>query len=297
VFDLESTRFKPGRTDSSNQSQTGFYGLGFDWTVPIAFKGTGLFIGAEGTYGILQSTNASNVMSSVNTDGVLQLMPHAGVGLAFRGVGLFADAGWRFQLFENSSSGKAGVDGLVLQGGVRVDMKEGRDRDDAWNIGYTARAFTPNGSNLYSQYGGLPGMSGAGPMLGHQVTITGNGDGRRWDQGLAFIYMGADSATGLQSLRVMDLGYIVTWHAFETHQAFNPYLGVRAGIGNVTGAPSVVSEAYYLSLSAHAGLDLSLGRSFVLRTGFAYDGTTYSNTVSNGSLDGYALEAGLIVRL
>jgi hypothetical protein len=49
--------------------------------------------------------------------------------------------------------------------------------------------------------------------------------------------------------------------------------------------------------SAHTGLDLSLGRSLVLRTGFAYDAFTYKNTVANGSLDGYALEAGLIVRL
>jgi predicted Zn-dependent protease len=298
VLDLESTRFKPGRTDASNQNQTGFYGLGFDWTVPIAFKGTGLFIGAEATYGILQSQTAINAMSTVNTDGVLQLMPHAGVGLAFRGVGLFADAGWRFQLFENASSRQAGVDGLVLQGGVRVDMKEGYDRDRAWNIGYTARAYTPNGSNVYRNYGGLPGLSGAGPLLAHQLTITGNGRGRSVDQGVSLIYMGADALNGGRAFRSYEVAYIVTWHAFDTHQVFNPYLGGRLGVGQVRGDASVFADDNgMLVLSGHAGLDTSFGDTFVLRTGFAYDGVAFENSIANGSLSGYALEAGLIVRL
>jgi hypothetical protein len=296
---MESTRFKPGRTDSSNQNQVGFYGLGFDWTVPIAFKGTGLFVGAEAAWGVLQSTTSSTVMNAVNWDGVVQVMPHAGVGLAFRGVGLFADVGWRFQLFENSSSRSAGVDGLVLQGGVRVDMKEGRDRDDAWNVGYTARAFTPNGSNVYSRYGGLPGMSGAGPLLAHQFAITGNGDGRRWDQGFAFTYMGADAVGGGTAFKSYEGSYIVTWHAFETHQAFNPYLGGRVGIGKVSGDTAVFSQGSSWSgvLGVHAGLDLSFGETFVLRTGVGYDGVGLENSNANSSLSGYALEAGLIVRL
>jgi hypothetical protein len=237
-------------------------------------------------------------MSTVNTDGVLQLMPHAGVGLAFRGVGLFADAGWRFQLFENASSRQAGVDGLVLQGGVRVDMKEGYDRDRAWNIGYTARAYTPNGSNVYRNYGGLPGLSGAGPLLAHQLTITGNGRGRSVDQGVSLIYMGADALNGGRAFRSYEVAYIVTWHAFDTHQVFNPYLGGRLGVGQVRGDASVFADDNgMLVLSGHAGLDTSFGDTFVLRTGFAYDGVAFENSIANGSLSGYALEAGLIVRL
>jgi predicted Zn-dependent protease len=302
VLDLESTRFKSGRTDASNYNQVGFYGLGFDWTMPVAFKGTGLFLGAEATYGMLQSSVMSNP-SAVNKDWVLQVMPHAGIGVAVKGVGLFADAGWRFQLFENASSGKAGVDGLVLQGGVRVDMREGDDREvSGIDLGYTARAYTPNGSNIYSRYGGLPLTSGAGPLLGHELSLTSNGRrSRSVDQGAAFIYMGADQVGGGTALKVMELSYVLTWHAFDTHQVFNPYLGLRAGLNRISAndpaAFSKSSTQYGFVGAVTAGLDLSLSDSFVLRGGVAYDGVLYDNSVANSSLSGYAVEAGVIIRL
>jgi TolB-like protein len=297
VLDLESTRWKSGRTDATNRNQAAFYGLGFDWTVPIAFKGTGLFVGAEATYGVLQSSQMTT--ATINTDWVLQLMPHAGVGLAFKGVGLFADAGWRFQLFENSSSGKAGVDGLVLQGGVRVDMNEGRDVDSAWNFGYTARAYTPNGRSVYSRYGGLPLTSGAGPLLGHELTLTGNGRGGSIEQGAAFIYMGADDAGGGAALKLMELSYLLTWHAFDTHQVFNPYIGTRLGFNKISGNAQVLgNDASYLFVAAAmAGLDVSLGESFAIRGGVAYDGMLGSDFTGDAAMSGYALEAGLLIRM
>jgi predicted Zn-dependent protease len=294
LLDLESTRLTSGRT-STDRNQTAFYGMGLDLTVPIAFKGTGLFLGVEATYGVLQSSTAA---APVTTDGVVQLMPHAGVGLAFRGVGLFADAGWRFQLFENKESGKAGVDGLVLQGGVRVDMKEGEDRDSTWDFGYTARAFAPNGSAAYGRYGGLPLMSGGGPLLGHQFTLMGNTHkSPSLEQGIAFLYMGADGTSGAAALKVIELSYILTWHAFSTHQFLNPYVGLRAGFNSVKGDASILGQASQSGWvgAVLTGVDFNFGQTFVLRTGFAYDAV--QATSGNGSLSGYAVEAGIIFRL
>jgi tetratricopeptide (TPR) repeat protein len=294
VLDLESTRWTSGRTDATNRNQAAFYGLGFDWTFPIAIKGTGLFLGAEATYGVLQSSVMTD--AAVNTDWVLQLMPHAGLGLAFHGVGLFADAGWRFQLFKNDSSKEAGLDGLVLQGGVRVDMSEGRDVDSSWNIGYTARAYTPNGRAIYSRYGGLPLTSGAGPLLGHEFTLTGNGRGGSIEQGAAFIYTGADDSTGGSALKMMELSYVLTWHAFDTHQIFNPYIGTRLGFNKVSGV--LGSDSSYLFVAAaQAGLDIALGESFALRGGVAYDGMLGDDFTGDSALSGYALEAGLMFRM
>jgi tetratricopeptide (TPR) repeat protein len=296
LFDLESTRLKSGRTDASNRDQVGFYGMGADLTIPIAFHGTGLFLGAEATYGVLQSSTAAS--SSVNTDWVLQLMPHAGVGLAWRGVGLFADAGWRFQLFDNASSGKAGVDGLVLQGGVRIDMKEHADRDSTWDFGYSARAFSPNGSAAYSTYGGLPFTSGGGPLLGHQFTLMGNTNkSRSLEQGIAVIYMGADGTNGAAALKLWEVSYILTWHAFETAQFFNPYLGFRVGFNSIKGDAGILGKTSGGGWvgAGLAGVDFNFGETFVLRTGLAYDGM--SATEGNGSLSGYAIEAGIVVRL
>jgi hypothetical protein len=298
VLDLESTRWTSGRGDMTNRNQAAFYGLGFDWTMPIAFKGTGLFLGAEATYGVLQSSVMTS--TAVNTDWVLQLMPHAGVGVAFHGVGLFADAGWRFQVFkDDSTSHSAGVDGLVVQGGVRVDMNEGRDVESTWNIGYTARAFTPNGRNVYSRYGGLPLTSGAGPLLGHEFTLTGIGRGGSIEQGAAFIYTGADDSGGGAALKMMELSYVLTWHAFDTHQVFNPYLGTRLGFSKVSGDAAILgSDSSYLFVAAAlAGIDISLGQSFAIRGGVAYDGMLGDDFTGDSAVSGYALEAGLLFRM
>jgi tetratricopeptide (TPR) repeat protein len=297
LLDLESTRLTSGRSDASNRNQTGFYGVGVDWTMPIAFHGTGLFLGVEGTYGVLQSSTAT---SPVTTDWVLQLMPHAGAGLAWRGVGLFADAGYRVQLFRNDASKSASVGGLVLQGGVRVDMSEGSERDKTWDLGYTARAYAPNGSAVYGRYGGLPFTSGGGPLLGHELSVVGGGGGSHFGQGVAFIYMGADGTSGAAALKVYELSYVGTFHAFTTEQFFNPYLGFRLGFNVIKGDEAILGKASSTGLvgAATAGVDFNFGQTFTLRAGFAYDGV-YTDTKddSNGSLSGYAVEAGAIFRL
>ncbi len=302
LLDLESTRLTTGRADGSNRNQTGFYGMGVDWTLPIAFHGTGLFVGAEATYGVLQSSLAatSTVAESLTTDWVLQLMPHAGAGFAFRGVGLFADAGWRFQLFKNDSSKSASVGGLVLQGGVRVDMAEGSERDKTFDIGYTARAYAPNGSAAYKRYGGLPFTSGGGPLLGHELTLMGNSNkSPSFEQGVAFIYMGADGTSGASALKLYELSYVATFHAFATQQFFNPYLGFRLGFDVIKGDASVIGKASQTGFvgAAMAGIDFNFGETLVLRGGFAYDGVYTGDSTGNGSLSGYAVEAGVIFRL
>jgi hypothetical protein len=300
VFDLESTRWTSGRNDASNRDQVAYYGAGIDVTVPIAFNGTGLFLGAEATYGLLQSSTAAS--TGVARDFVLQLMPHAGVGLAWRGVGLFADAGWRLQfLRDDKTSGKAGVDGLVLQGGVRIDMADNRDRSSTWDVGYLARIYTPNGSAIYKGFGGLPlvGGSSGGALLGHELTIMGHGHGARWDHGLSVLYMGNGENGGSGSLKVYEVSYGVFWHAFETEQVLNPYLGGRVGfdyISVATGDAKANGKAGWAG-ALSAGLDLNLGDTFVVRGGFSYDGHANDNSTGDGTLSGYAVEAGLVVRL
>src|SRR5262249_40068847 len=51
VLDLESTRLQPGRDDRTDRARVAFYGAGFDWTLPFASHGTGLYVGAEAEAG------------------------------------------------------------------------------------------------------------------------------------------------------------------------------------------------------------------------------------------------------
>jgi len=305
VVDLESTRFRAGRDDTMNRGQVAFYGLGFDWTLPLARNGTGVFLGAEATAGVLQgSTKTSSIVQS---GGVVQVMPHAGAGVAYRGVGLFADAGWRVQVL--SPAGSASESGLVLQGGLRVEMAAGDARAPtgfdrgSFDLGYAARVYAPNGSNVYSRYGGLPFASGTGPMLGHELTLTtGAHLPRHADHGLSLTYLGADRAGGGAGLNVVGLGYVATWHAFAARQLLNPYVGLRLGLDYISSGDKTSTTFSYAAqvgavASGSAGVDVAVARQVAVRLGVSYDAVAYANRVPNGSLSGYAALAGLIVRL
>jgi hypothetical protein len=300
VVDLESTRLQAGRNDQSDRAQAAFYGLGFDWTVPFASHGTGAFVGAEAVAGVLQSSTMST--PTVGKDGVLQVMPHAGAAVAYRGFGLFADAGWRFQLLaDEATSGKASVGGLVVQGGLRVEMEPGAARSTpSLDVGYVARLYSPNGSRVYGRYGL---GDGTGPLYQSEVVVSTNALVPRvlhMDNGLAVTYVGAGQAGGGPGLHMAGLGWIATFHAFATHQLFNPYAGVRLGflyISNDDSSTFQYAKQVGLVASGLAGVDVGLHRRVALRLGVAYDGVAYANNVADASLSGYAAEAGLLIKL
>jgi hypothetical protein len=302
VVDLESTRWQPGRGDTTDRAQVAFYGLGLDWTVPFATHGTGLFVGAEAAAGVLQTSRMTT--PTVGTDGVLLLTPHVGGAVAYRGVGLFVDAGWRFQLLADAAaSGQAKQDGLVLQGGLRVEMPRGETSDGrAFSLGYTARFYSPNGSRVWNRYGGLFNAD-AGPLVGHELALTtGAGLPRalHLDYGVALNYLGASQDGGGAALSMLGLGALATWHAFATHQLLNPYGGVRVGFAYISSDDATTFQ-YKRQVSPvfsfGAGLDVAVLRRVALRLGVAYDVVDNANAVDNASLSGYAVEAGLAVRL
>ena len=307
VVDLESTRLQPGRNDKMDREQVAFYGLGFDWTVPFASHGTGLFVGAEAAGGVLQSSTMAT--TTVATDGVLQIMPHAGGAVSYRGVGLFVDAGWRFQLLADSAtSGQASTGGVVLQGGLRVEMQPGDTRETdgltvgAFDLGYAARFYSPNGSRIYSRYGGVFGAD-SGPLVQHELLLTTSAYLPRalhMEQGLALTYLGAGQDGGGTALSMVGLGWLGTWHAFATQQLFNPYLGLRLGFVVISSGDATTFEykrqAAFMA-SGMAGVDVAVLRRLALRLGVAYDAIDNGNNVANASLSGYAIEAGVIVRL
>jgi hypothetical protein len=298
VFDLESTRWRSGREDATNPGATALYSLGVDWSVPLVLGPWALVGGAEVMGGALQSSAPSS--SVVNTGLALLAMPHVGAQIMIRHVGLFLDAGWRFQLAQSSSLGKASEGGYVFQSGLRLEMKEGELPAQGYDVGYTARFYAPNGSNVYGRYGGLPATSSRGPLLGHQVAFTTtDGVPRGAEHGVALTYIGSDRANG-PSLSLFELGYQLTWHAFKTRQILNPYLGAQVGLVYVkSDDPSTFSSSSQLGVVGvlRAGLDVEVARRVRLRAGFAYDEVGYSNDVSNSSLSGYSVEAGAIIRL
>ena len=302
VVDLESTRRVSGRNDTMDRGQVGFYGLGFDWTLPFASHGTGLYVGAEAAGGVLQSSTA--MTTNVATEGVLQLMPHVGGAVSYRGFGLFADAGWRFQLLADSAtSGQASAGGLVLQGGLRVEMAPSATRETSdFNLGYAARLYSPNGSRVYTRYGGVFGAD-SGPLVAHELLLTTSAYLPRalhMDQGLALTYLGADQDGGGTALTMLGIGWLGTWHAFATRQLFNPYLGLRLGVVAISTGDATTFEyktqAAFVA-SGMAGVDVAVLRRLALRLGVAYDAVNNSNNKDNASLSGYAVEAGVIVRL
>ena len=298
VLDLESTRWRSARDDVMSGGATAFYGLGLDWSVPFMLGGTGLVVGAEAMGGVLQSAKAGS--SAVDTGVALQLMPHAGAVVMLKNVGVFLDAGWRLQLAESSSLGQASEGGFVFQGGLRVEMKENEPAPDGLAVGYTARAYAPNGSNIYSAYGGLPATNSKGPLLGHELTLTtGARLPRRLEHGVALTFVASDRASG-PSLQIFGVAYLATVHAFATRQLLNPYVGAQAGVVYIrheeTEAFSQGSQPGAVG-TLRAGLDVDVTRRVRLRAGFAYDEVVYSNDRANGSLSGYAVEAGAIIRL
>jgi hypothetical protein len=304
VFDLESTRWAPGRGDRSDRAQVAYYGAGVDWSIALTSLrrgavGGGVFVGAEATAGVLQSTTMTT--SAVETGGVLQLMPHAGGAVSYRGVGLFVDAGWRFQLFTADAAGDASVGRLVVQGGLRVDMPEGAPAERAGlQLGYEAHIFSPNGSRIYGRYGGAFG-GGSGPLLEHELRVTtGAHLPRRLDLGLALTYLGAGQAGGGTPLNIVGVNVVGAAHAFATRQLFNPYLGVRLGLAYMSSNdPSTFRYSSQIGAlaAASAGVDVQAIQRAALRLGVAYDAFAYANDRSNASLSGYAVEAGLVVRL
>jgi hypothetical protein len=309
VFDLESTRWSPGRADRSDRAQVAYYGAGVDWSIALApFRrgavGGGVFAGAEATAGVLQSSTMTT--PAVETGGVLQVMPHAGGAVSYRGVGLFVDAGWRFQLLTADAAGDASVGGLVVQGGLRVDMPEGAPSERSGSIrqnldvGYEAHVFSPNGSRVYGRYGG-PFGGGSGPMLEHELRVTtGARLPRRLDLGLAVTYLGAGQAGGGTPLNVAGLNVVGTAHAFAARQLFNPYVGLRLGLAYMSSNdPSTFRYSAQIGAvaAASAGVDVQAIQRAALRLGVAYDAFAYANDRPNASLSGYAVEAGLVVRL
>jgi hypothetical protein len=304
VVDLESSRWQPGRDDRMDRAQVAFYGLGFDWTVPFASHGTGVFVGAEAAGGVLQTSTA--LSPDVHNDGVLQLMPHAGAAVAYRGVGVFADAGWRFQLLADEASGHARAGGVLLQGGLRVEMERGDARDTrAFDLGYTARFISPNGSRIWSHYGGVFGAT-SGPLVAHELDVTTSAylpAALHMDQGVALTYVGAGQDGGGGALTMVGLGWLGTWHAFATRQLLDPFVGLRLGfvyISNDDAGPTGTfqfTKQIGLVASGMAGLDVALLRRVALRLGVAYDAVAYANNKADASLSGYAALAGVVVRL
>ncbi|HTA21077.1 MAG TPA: hypothetical protein VK989_17410, partial [Polyangia bacterium] len=189
VVDLESTRWRSAREDATNNGATALYSLGIDWSAPLTFGPWSLVGGAELMGGVLESSaDASPV---VNDGLALLVMPHVGFQIMLQHVGIFLDAGWRFQLAQSSSLGKASEDGYVFQSGLRFEMKEGELPARGYDVGYTARFYAPNGSNVYARYGGLPATSSKGPLLGHEVTLTTNeGVPPGAEHGVALSYIG-----------------------------------------------------------------------------------------------------------
>ena len=123
---------------------------------------------------------------------------------------------------------------------------------------------------------------------------------RHADHGLALTYLGADQTGGGAPLHVVGLGYLGTWHAFATRQLFNPYAGLRLGLAYISnGDASTFDHTKQLGgvAAAMAGVDVGVHRRAALRLGVAYEAVTYANDVANASLSGYAVEAGVIVRL
>ena len=298
VVDLESTRWRSAREDATNRGATALYGLGVDWSVPLTFGALSLVGGAELMGGVLQS---SADLSPLVHDGLaLLVMPHVGGQVMFQHVGVFVDAGWRFQLAQSSSLGDARESGAVVQAGLRFEMKEGALSARGYDVGYTARFYAPNGSNVYARYGGLPATNSKGPLLGHEVTLTTNdGVPPGAEHGVALTYIGSDRASG-PSLSVIELGYLLTWHAFKTRQILNPYLGAQVGVVYVkSDDPSTFSASSLFGVVGvlRAGLDVEVARRVRLRAGFAYDAVHDSNDVSQSSLSGYSVEAGAIIRL
>jgi hypothetical protein len=298
VVDLESTRWRSAREDATSRGATALYGLGVDWSVPLSLGALSLVGGAELLGGVLQSS-ADN--SPLVNDGLsLQLMPHVGAQVMFREVGVFLDGGWRFQLAESSSVGQASEGGAVVQGGLRFEMEEGAPAPRGYDVGYTVRFYAPNGSNVYARYGGLPATNSTGPLLGHEATLTTNeGLPTGAEHGVALTYIGSDRASG-PSLTVIELGYLLTWHAFKTRQILNPYLGAQVGVAYIKSddATTFSSASLFGAVGVlRAGLDVAVARRVRLRAGFAYDAVADSNDVSNSSLSGYSVEAGAIIRL
>jgi hypothetical protein len=302
VLDLESTRFAPGRGDRSDRGQAAFYAVGLDWTAPFASRGTGLFLGAEATGGVVQGS--TDMTPAVTTAGVFAFTPHLGGAVAYRGVGVFADAGYRLQIPAHPSSTSTSMGGPIVQAGLRVEMEPGSARDvTGWDAGYTARFFMPNGSRVYGRYGGLSFGGGSGPMLGHELLLTTPGGLPRalhMDHGVALTYLGAAPAGGGTPFNMLALGWVGTFHAFATRQPVNPYLGARLGLAYMSSGDATTfrySKQIGAVASGLAGLDVALHRRVMLRVGVAYDAVAYANDVADTSLSGYAVEAGVVVRL
>jgi hypothetical protein len=181
-------------------------------------------------------------------------------------------------------------------------MQPGTPRDtDGPDVGYTARFLGPNGSRIYGRYGGLAGGGGSGPLLEHELLVGTNAYlPRHADQALALTFLGAGQEGGGKSLFRFGVGWLGTWHAFAARQLLNPYFGLRLGLAYMSnGDPTTFQYAKQVAALASglAGLDISVHRSVALRLGVAYDAVAYANNLPNASLSGYAVEAGVALRL
>ena len=295
LLDLESTRLK-GR-DSSNQ--TAWYAAGGDFTLPIDFRGTGLFLGASAMIGYSQLQRAA-APSVVSGGLAVSLEPHAGIALAVHGLAVTGDLGYRLPFFLTGSVDNAstGLRGPYIQVGIRTETSPGHDSGGDWVLGYTARALVPNGSTVARKYS-TSTIVGGGALLQHAIQIS--KQSHNTTSGLWVSYggqsAGAPSSSG-DSISRTEASWLYLWHAFSSENFIDPFLGFRIGASYFKG------DTLYGNTDAHFGLlgapmvgvDFQLARAFVLRAGASYDAVLGKSTPSDQDLQGYSLDAGAMLR-
>jgi superkiller protein 3 len=286
LLDFESTRVVAGRSLDQNTSRAAFYGAGADYTVPIAFGGTGLFLGAEAMLGLAQGQRGAQ---PITTGYALTVAPHAGLALAYKGVGLTADLGYRFAF---GGGDGIGLGGFFLQAGVRRETPSNEpSRHGAFELGYTAHLFVPNNSAL-ANYGSI-GFVGGGAALQHTLTLLSQGGSLRNGAWLSY---GASNGTidGTKMTRA-EASWAFILNAFDTEDLFNLYIGLRLGVLGAKAGSSDAEFKWGVLGAPMAGLDLQLFKGFVVGVGASYDAST-AKTSSDASFDGYAIDASATLR-
>ena len=288
LLDLESTRALASRQNGTNAA---WYAVGGDFTVPIDIGGTGIFLGGEALAGIAQAQQQG--VLKVQTGYGVALAPHAGIALAFHGVGITADLGYRIPLLVGDASGDAvGLRGFYLQAGLRTETIARSDSSSGrWILGYTAHMLVPNGGTAASRFHTTT-LIGGGALLENALTLLKNSNSTT--TGLWVSY--GHHSGGNDSITRTEAAWVYLWNAFGPDDLFNPYLGGRLGLVSYSGDQFFGSGLHAGVLGAlMAGIDLQLARAFVVRIGGSYDASSVPLSSSN-DLAGYAVDAGIQVR-
>ena len=283
LLDFESTRVLAGRSLDASTSRAAFYGAGADYTVPLAFGGTGLFLGAEAMLGLSQGQRGT---SAIATGYALTVAPHAGLALAYKGIGLTADLGYRFAF---GGGDGVGLGGFFLQAGIRKETASNEpSRHGAFELGYTAHLFVPNSAGL-ANYQTL-GFVGGGATLQHTVTLLSQGGMLR--NGAWISYGSANGSIAGTKMTRAEASWAFILNAFDTEDLFNPYVGLRIGLLAAKAGADGEAFNYGLLGAPMAGLDLQLFKGFVVGIGASYD----ASTGSSSHFDGYAIDASATLR-